>query len=581
MKGLDKAKNKKVLERAREEKFMKKIAMVGLASILAFGGVACGRSTGEAIDKTKTQLYVTTFEGGYGSTWLVEAKKRFEEAYAEVSFEDGKMGAQIIIKEDRALTNESLVNNLKGSTQEVFFTEAVNYYDLQSRGLLYDISDAVTSTIEGEGVSVESKMRDVHKEYFKANDGKYYAIPFYEANYGIIYDVDLFESEGLYFAAEGEGNSLGFVKNATTPRSNGPDGKAGTADDGLPATYDDFFALCDYMVMQGITPMSWGGKTPHYVNVLVESLQADYEGEEQMRINYTADGVATNLVESINDDGTVTVYSEEITPENGYLTWTKQAGKYYGLKFIERLISNTSYYVKDKVTSTTHDHLGAQNDFITGKFISGNPTFAMLIDGSWWCNEASDTFKAAANKFGENVASAKVRKYGFMPLPKATADKVGEDFTILETNSSICFVNGNLKQKKDKIAKEFVKFCHTNESLAEFTTITSTCKPYNYTMTNDELSAIPYWGQELYRLHNEAKFISSYSKSAIYRANAGNFTEHFNAKMYASTVGKLTHKVVPTAMIEDNVTAEQYFNGLSVALTAEIWAREFIPATNN
>ena len=571
---------------------MKKMAMIFLASILACSSfAACGdRAGAEKIDKTKTQLYVTTFEGGYGTDWLKAIKTRFEAQYAEESFESGKKGVQVFIKEDRNLTHELLVQNLEGSPQEVFFTEAVNYYDLQDRGLLYDISDAVTkplnyefnsdsTAVDEETASIESKMRSNHKDYYKADDGKYYGIPFYEANYGIIYDIDLFEKELLYFAAPGAGDSKGFIKSETAARSAGPDGKTGTSDDGLPATYDDFFKLCDNMVSKKITPITWNGKNQQYVNALVEALQADYEGEENMHINYANSGLAANLVESINEDGTVKLYSEQITADNGYLTWTKQAGKYYGLKFIERLTDNESYYSKKDVVSPSYEHLDAQNAFITGKFIHGNPTIGMLVDGSWWHNEAADTFKAAAKKFGEKVASAKARRFGFMPLPKATEDKVGEEYTILEVNRSICFVNGNLNPKKDKLVKEFVQFCHTNQSLAEFTTSTLTCKPYTYTMTEEELTAMPYWGQELFRLHNEAHFMSSYSKSPIYKLNEGAYTEYWNAKMFQSTIGYITHGVVTEAMILDGVSAEEYFEGLSAYLTDVRWEKEFMPVS--
>lgn len=572
---------------------MKKIGVIALAAILMYGSVGCtGRGETEKVDKTKTQLYVTTFEGGYGAGWLELIKTRFQEQYAEVSFEDGKKGVQVIVKEDRNLTNETLVNNLAGSDQEVFFTESVNYYDLQGRGLLYDISDAVTkplnydfqsaSTVSGEEeVSLEGKMRDVHKEYFKADDGKYYGIPFYEANYGIVYDVDLFEKELLYFAAEGAGDAKGFIRNEKTARSAGPDGKTGTSDDGLPATYDDFFKLCDNMVSKKLTPITWNGKNPHYMNTIVEALQADYEGEANMRLNYTCDGVAENLVSSINADGSVETYSETITADNGYLTWTKQAGKYYGLKFVKRLVANEAYYSKKDVISPSYEHVDAQNAFVTGKFITGNPTIGMLIDGSWWHNEASATFKAAGKKFGQEVAGAKARRFSFMPLPKATADKVGEEYTILETNSSICFVNGNLNPKKDKLVKEFIQFCHTNTSLAEFTSETYTCKPYTYTMTEAEISAMPYWGRELYRLHSEAKFMSTYSKNPVYKANADKFTQYYTGATFESKVGHITHTVVPTAMIEDGVTAEEYFNGLANAITATVWERDFLSGVGN
>ena len=555
---------------------MKRAAMIFLASMLACGSLAACGGDSKKVDKTKTQLYVTTFEGGYGTGWLEAIKVRFESEYATVSFEEGKTGVQVWIKEDRNLTQADMVQNLEGSPQEIFFTEAINYYDLQSRGLLYDISDMVTTNIAGETTSIEGKMRDVHKNYFKADDGKYYGIPFYEANYGIVYDVDLFEKELLYFAAPGQGDPKGFIKKADTPRSAGPDGKTGTSDDGLPATYDDFFKLCDNMVIKKITPITWNGKNPQYMHALAEGLQADYEGEAQMAINYTNSGTA-KLVKKINDDGTLEMEEVEITPENGYETWTRQAGKYYALKFIERLTANSSYYIKKEVVSPSYEHLDAQNAFITGKFISGNPTIGMLVDGSWWHVEAADTFKAAGKKFGQSVAGADARRFAFMPLPKATEDKVGEDYTILEVNRSICFVNGNLEKKKEGIVKAFLQFCHTNTSLAEFTTSTYTCKPYEYTMSDEQLNGMPYWGRELYKMHNEAHFMSTYSKSPLYSMNENNYTEYWTGKMYTAQIGYTENNIVPNAMILDGVTAKDYFEGLSKYLTKERWEQEFMP----
>ncbi len=571
---------------------MKKILVVFLSLVLVFSmGISCRRG-GEKIDKSKTQLYVTTFEGGYGTAWLEAVETRFQDAYAEVSFEPGKKGVQIIIKPERELTHDSLIVNLKGSKQEVFFTESVNYYDLKQRNLLYDISEAVTKplnydfvsgkTIEGEEtVSIADKMKDLHRDYFNSGNSEnpaFFGLPFYEATYGIIYNVDLFEENKLYFAPNGN-----FIPKSDSPRSTGPDGKTGveggvdySLDDGLPATYDQFFKLCDQMVDKGITPITWNGVDPFYLNALIESLQADYEGEEQMRLNYTQDGTATHLVKSIKADGTVEFEKPtKITKENGYLTWSKQAGKYYGLSFVDRIISNTDYYNRKDVVTSTYDQISAQKKFVSNT-LNKEKDIAMLVDGSWWHNEATSVFTAATQNYGENVGSAKVRRFGLMPLPKATADKVGEGYSLMEVNSSICFVNGNLDKKKDKLVKEFIQFCHTNESLAEFTTQTYTTKPFSYTMTDEELKNIPYWGQQLYGLHNAANYIPSYSKSELYVKYASDFTEIYRGKMFQSKSGGKYFLSAHSAMIENGITAEQYFKGLSEALNKGEWERRYL-----
>ena len=83
---------------------MKKILSTCLAVSFAVGGVAtfasCGAS-GEKIDKTKTQLYVSHFTAGFGNEWIHEMDTKFEEAYKDVSFEDGKTGVQVIVSEHR------------------------------------------------------------------------------------------------------------------------------------------------------------------------------------------------------------------------------------------------------------------------------------------------------------------------------------------------------------------------------------------------------------------------------------------------------------------------------------------------
>ena len=166
-----------------------------------------------------------------------------------------------------------------------------------------------------------------------------------------------------------------------------------------------------------------------------------------------------------------------------------------------------------------------------------------------------------------------------MPLPKATEEKVGEKYSVMEVNSSVCFVRGNVDKKKDALIKEFIQFCHTDESLREFTSITYTTKPFEYTMSAAEVNAMPYWGQEMYRLHNEEAYISSYSTSDIYKKNASKFTQIWQGDMFASELGSETIKIVTNAMIplgnNKVYSAREYFEGLAKGITADDWAKNF------
>ena len=64
---------------------------------------ACGGRSEfeETIDKSKTQLVVGNYEGGFGSEWLEDLKVKFETMNAGVSYEAGKEGVQILINPNK------------------------------------------------------------------------------------------------------------------------------------------------------------------------------------------------------------------------------------------------------------------------------------------------------------------------------------------------------------------------------------------------------------------------------------------------------------------------------------------------
>ena len=97
-------------------------------------------------------------------------------------------------------------------------------------------------------------------------------------------------------------------------------------------------------------------------------------------------------------------------------------------------------------------------------------------------------------------------------------------------------------------------------------------------MTEAELNAIPYWGRELYRMHNEANFMTTYSSAPLYQLNENAYTQYWNAEMFKSS--KSGNGVVTEAMILNKVSAKDYFNGLAEYLTEARWQREFMPSND-
>lgn len=195
---------------------MKKIISKLLTCIMvatAFSGlVGCSGETvdgTEKIDVTRTQLYVYNHFGGYGSDWLNAVKARYEKLHENDVYEEGKKGIQIYVNNQK----ESLMTNsskILSNRDEVYFTEDAYYYILKAEGCLGDITEAVTGKLDkfGEDGTVEEKLSKEQADFYgvKESDGThYYGLPHYAGFNGFIYDEELFEENGYYFAKTATG----------------------------------------------------------------------------------------------------------------------------------------------------------------------------------------------------------------------------------------------------------------------------------------------------------------------------------------------------------------------------------------
>lgn len=449
------------------------LALVMMLSLLT----ACGGSTGrrdkhaainqdtdaiatEPPDDTKATITVATWDGGIGSQWLEQAAKAFEEKYADAThFEEGKVGVDVIIKASRSYDGSAI--HLTPLKEDIYFVEAVDYYALIGNDKVIDITDVVTGSLSeyGEEGTIKDKL-EPSVESFLETEGKYYAIPFYETFYSFAYDLDLWDAKSFYMTANG-----GWT-DASGELSAGPDGAAGTIDDGMPATYDDFNKLLARMRDAGVTPFIYPGNAPDYVSNMLYEQWANYEGGEQMLMNYTFEGTATDLIE-VDAEGNVTqLPATEITFENGY-ELQRQAGRYYTLKFCEdvMLSSEDNYKVIDT-------HINCQTYFINGGITNNNPV-GMIVEGSWWENEAKKAFSDLESGGYER------HNYRVMPMPHATADKIGQKPTWIAMSNSYGFI-AKEGCKNVSLAKEFMKFLHTDVQLSAFSAETNMTRALKY-----------------------------------------------------------------------------------------------------
>ena len=542
----------------------RKIMALALASLMSVGVLSsCGKGPGglggnvqkeSVADKNKTTLYVATFNGGVGYQWLEDAAKRFENLYKEVSFEEGKKGVTIDLAYDKDNYGGTTLAD-KSLTKDVYFTEGVEYYKYVNAGKVADITDVVTQPIKSsisqfeESGKIEDKLDETMKSYLTAKNGKYYMLPFYDGFYGFTYDVDLFEEEGFYFDSYGD-----FIKRGKdetqesydAKKSAGPNGVTGDYDDGLPATYDQFIELVDYIEQRNCIPFCYTGSYNDYVSKAFRSFIADYEGEA-FRLNYTLRGENVQLA-NVDDEGNVSLYTETITPDNAYLL-KKQAGNYYALMMQEKLFGSNKY---SGGIWNAFDYTEAQRVFITSKY--STTRYAMLVEGVWWENEATPVFDDMYTLKGEKKSS---RRFGLLPIPKQSAERAGEQ-TMFSSNSSFAFINADCKQMK--LAKEFMRFLHTDAEMSKFTAKTSITRSLKYQVSANDRAAATYFGKTVIDMRAKATVVYPYSAVDLVLNNPAQFTEQM--WYLTSDVNGQTRNNPFTAFKDGKANAVQYFNGL-------------------
>mgnify|MGYP005867468607 CR=1 FL=1 len=548
---------------------MKKTLSILLGLLLCFSMVACKRDFGhtEKIDPKRTQLYVFNYDGGVGTEWLYDIKARFEAEYKDECFEPGtdKKGVQIMIEANKNSFNAD--STIQSNPNQVFFTENVPYNELVSQNLLLEISDIVTDN--STGTSLESRMTEDQQKNLTALKGKYYALPHYDGYRGLAYDVDLFEDKGLYFAAEKENGNNGFIISKTDKRSAGPDGKFDTRDDGLPSTLEEFFELCEYMAStMSITPLIFTGMYKEYTNYIIEAVFANYSGAEAVKLDYTFDseGKEVEIITGFNELGgddlfgaTPIVEKVVITPKNGYLL-KQQVGKYYGLATLKKILSDSRYFSK---TNDTVSHLDAQEAFIYSKL--ENKPIGMLVDGSYWVNEASGAFERSIEDYGKRAEN---RTFGWMPLPGVVSGEVTEENASKNAAKdmvrSYAYINGNIAgdENKVKLAKLFLSYCYKLENLQKFTEITGSPRGLSYELTSENKKNMSDYELSIWDMHESFEMVRQLSTSKLFMDNERDLLNN----LWTSTVNNMPYSL-PYNALKGSTSAMDYFNGMRISKT--------------
>lgn len=304
-----------------------------------------GNEDNSTIDKTKSQLYISVFNGGYGNAWMVEAAKRFEAQYADVCFADGKKGVQVVVEANKQNASE-LFDQIPYRKNQIFLTNATQeqmLYAVQS-GLVKDLSSVMSQplTALGDTKTIKEKLPDGS---FTGNtlDGKDYFLPYLADNWGIFYNRSLFSKYDLK----------------------------------VPNTTNEMFNLFNVMKTVAVSPMIFSGRyAQYYTEWLLNVWWAQYEG---------AAGYENFWKGEVNGQK-----SKEVL---------RQQGRLEALTAYHQLFTEDTYFDYHSFSATT-THLDAQNYFLLSELNTNMNKIGMLFDGEWLMSEAEYTLKEIENVYG-------------------------------------------------------------------------------------------------------------------------------------------------------------------------------------
>ena len=519
--------------------------VLGLTTLL--GG--CGNPDNPnqvIIDPNKTQVYVSVFNGGFGLDWINEAVERFNAKHEK---------AQIIVNSNKDVYQSQIVPAIEAgiSPSDIFITAQSQCNDLGIKGYLEDLSGIWATDVDGNGKTVEQKMRnvDLYKKVYQTSGG-IWGLPHSDAMQGFVYDHSIFVDKG-WLITESDGVTL----------TKGKDGVEGTYDDGQPTNIAEWDLMLQRMVSDGVYPFLWTGMyATNYLTSLYEALLAQYDGIENHTVSFTYDGVYMHA------DGT----QETITPETGYKTIKTPAKKVVMDFMYKYLVENANYYHPSAKYNSV-SHTDAQGLFVLGyKNTTANPQSGMLYDGVWWENEARATF-TSLEKRGETDYKFGTRDYRYMLLPNLEGQRGGNgDGTGSVIGVSECgtiFVKKQTEVEKREYAFEFVEYLVSDEVSRLFTTYAGGLRPYEYELTDDDKANMSKFAKNAYEVYSDKENVTMLRLQPLSYLNEMNYMTTQTVDRWGSTFGGRSYRHCYTALM--NGTAEEYYAGMDAYASEDYW----------
>ncbi|MDR1093495.1 MAG: hypothetical protein LBL66_05035 [Clostridiales bacterium] len=373
-------------------------------------------------------LTIKYFVGGYGSAWIENAKTAFEAAHSDTT---------VTLQKDPNLqtTASSLLNSK--NPPDIIMTLGFNWQDGVRSGKiesLDDVYNAEMEKIDGGKVQLKDFISEDYRSYPWTKSSPLAAaehawvIPWTATSTSLAYNEDLLKKtvkagEGFWAApptTEAELKQLAADVNATS-------------------------AAGGYGAGVKVAPFIWPGRAVNWLTFIQINWWAQYQG---LTGNFSG------------------------TEGNWYDFWDFADANVYkqtGLKESYRLLQDLFVDTAAKDYKNIPDNMGskdtveAEQDFIRGRAV-------MMPVGTWIENEMKDFFAA-------DWAYPDIKSHLRMMTLPAIEGARATNLNNAQTGDVMLIPSG---AKNKDMAKEFLKFLHSERQLVNFTKSNGVMRPFEY-----------------------------------------------------------------------------------------------------
>lgn len=294
------------------------LAMVTLLTVVCTTGCS-DKEGGKSGDSGKGTLRISAVELGYGVDWLKAVVAEFEKETGytvELTSKVGSLGSAALVTELESMASDSdiIMSKFPNFAKYAHEGKVAGANGTNYDCILADVSDVWNAAVdEGSDTTIAQKM-DSEYEAFYNMDGKYYGVPWAGGVFGIVRNVDVWNTLGL-------------------------------AEEDVPLTTDAMFALCDE-IKDTVSPFIFS-KNQSYYEGFVPVWMAQYEGVQGYK----------QFLNGVDPDGSVTEY---VYTYDGALE---------AMKVLEKLLDQENEYHSEMST--------LDFTLMQGQFLSGSALFCV------------------------------------------------------------------------------------------------------------------------------------------------------------------------------------------------------------